>query len=65
MFSKSVMVLSKSFSCHRAGYLNYVHVVFYSTALEKLSPVQVIVRLHCSCPSNQLDCPLCPGEDRE
>lgn len=49
MFSKSVMVLSKSFSCHRAGYLNYVHVVFYSTALEKLSPVQVIVSLHCSC----------------
>lgn len=35
MFSKSVVGLSES---HRAGCLNYVHVVF--TASEKLSPVQ-------------------------
>lgn len=65
MFSKSVMGLSKSFPCHRAGCLNYVHVVFSFTALEKLSLVQVVVSLHCNCPSNQLHCPLCPGEDSE
>lgn len=38
MFSKSVVGLSES---HRAGCLNYVHVVLPSTASEKLSRVQV------------------------
>lgn len=61
MFSKSVVELSKSFPCHRAGCLNYVHVVFSSTASEKLSPVQVAAST-AAVPQTS---PLCPGEDSE
>lgn len=52
MFIKSVVELSKSFPCHRAGCLNYVHVVFSSTCIREIEPCAGGC-LHCSCPSNQ------------